>query len=56
MNEELKTALETLKTELEGKGKDQAQGLIDAFAEKHKEVLEADTKSLIKAEIKTIKR
>ena len=56
MNEEIKSALEALKTTLEGKSKEQAQAEIKAFEEKYKETVKAEAKSLFDAEIEKVKK
>ena len=55
MELELKNALDTLKVELEGKSKEQAQSLINDFEAKSKDLIKAEAKSLFDAEIKAIK-
>lgn len=54
MNEELKSALEAMKTSLEGKSLEQAKAEIKAFEEKNKELIKAEAKSLFDNEIKAI--
>lgn len=54
MNEELKAALEAMKTSLEGKSLEQAKAEIKAFEEKNKELIKAEAKSMFDSEIKAI--
>ena len=55
MNEELKDALAAMQTTLEGKSKEQVTESLEAFAVKMKEDLTAEQKSLVDAEIKSVK-
>src|SRR5690606_18745016 len=52
---EIKTLLDGLKTDLEGKSKKEVEAAITAFETKHKDLVQKEAKTLFDKEIETVK-